>query len=300
MTKVQSLDQLAKMFSKNYAVVSLKFVREHLAHPKHPHAIANAKTLLKKAGFVRGRHVNLPEPSNPCGCTSTICYWRKDYFAGTAPTYEVMKEMANMRLVNENGPIFIQLPDAQLIKEERLTSDDDNFPVDPELCSELEEELCGDQPDDEDFADNFNVVQLTVIMRDLLDETIKNYLRTLPVDHQQAFCSLFKSAHQDLRGLCTLTDEDGTVHTFQALPLPEETRRFYIALVNMFYQDEERWGPFVLWLEEQSKPVDDSWKKLLQKPYSESLQRSYFFLTDLQQKFQEKLVAALTAEAEGR
>lgn len=301
MTKVQSLDKLAKMFSKNYAVVSLKFVREHLAHPKHPHAIANAKTLLKKAGFVRGRHVNLPEPGNPCGCTSSICYWRRDYFAGTAPTYEVMKEMANMRLVNENGPIFIQLPDDQLIKEGRLTSDDDNFPVDPELCSELEEELCGDQPDDDlwrsevDDALTDCFATVTVIMRDLLDETIKNYLRTLPVEHQQAFCSLFKSAHQDLRGLCTLTDEDGTVHTFQALPLPEETRRFYIALVNMFYQEEERWGPFILWLEEQSKPLDDSWKKLLQKPYSQALASSYFFLTDLQALYKEKGEALLHA-----
>ncbi|MBI1033402.1 hypothetical protein HCI50_00025 [Escherichia coli] len=322
MTKVPSLDQLAKMFAKEYAVVSLKFVREHLAHPKHHHAIANAKTLLKKAGFVRGKHVNLPEPNNPCGCTSTICYWNKAYFKGLAPDYYAMKEMANQKLASEPSHEAVTCADPEKLRLAQEACDrarlgipkgvtfelpqaseehalDDDFPVDPELCSELEEESCGDQPDDDlwrsevDDALSDCFATVTVIMRHMLDETIKNYLRTLPVDHQRAFCSLFKSAHQDLRGVCTLTDEDGTVHTFQALPLPEETRRFYIALVNMFYQDDERWGPFILWLEEQSKPVDDSWKKLLQKPYSESLQRSYFFLTDLQALYEEKGEALL-------
>lgn len=271
MKHIKPLDQLARMFSKNYAVVSLKFVREHLAHPEYPHAIATAKTLLKKAGFVRGRQIQLPEPNNPCGFTSALCYWRKDYFDGHTPNNEVMREMVDMKLASENGPIIIPFADA-------------------------DEALCGDQPDNDDFVPHdFNIAEMTLITRHLLDETIKNYLRTLPVSHQRAFCTLFETVHCDLSGVCTLTDEDGTVHTFQAMPLPEEARRYYNVLMNMFYQDEERWGPFVLWLEEQSKPVDDSWKKLLQEPYSESLQRSYFFLADLQRLFAEKSTALIEA-----
>lgn len=272
MKRIKPLDQLARMFSKNYAVVSLKFVRTHLAHPEHPHAIANAKTLLKKAGFVRGRQIQLPEPNNPCGFTSALCYWRKDYFDSRTPNNEVMREMVDMKLASENGPIVIPFADDQPVNEESLSVPDDDF-----------------------VPHDFNGVEMTLITRHLLDETIKNYLRTLPVSHQRAFCSLFEAVHCDLSGVCTLTDEDGTVHTFQALPLPEEARRYYNALMNMFYQDEERWGPFILWLEEQSKPVDDSWKKLLQEPYSASLLSSYFFLTDLQTLFAEKSAALIEA-----
>lgn len=305
MTKVQSLDQLAKMFAKDYAVVSLKFVREHLAHPKHPHAIANAKTLLKKAGFARGKHVNLPEPNNPCGCTSTVCYWNKAYFKGLAPDYYVMKQLANESLTSlKEQKAYCQVMGGVYIDV------DDDFPVDPELCLELEgaleeepveDEPCGDQPDDDlwrsevDDALSDCFATVTMVMRNLLDETIKNYLRTLPVDHQRAFCSLFEIVHCDVSGVCALTDEDGTVHTFQAMPLPEEAHRYYSLLMDMFYQDEERWGPFILWLEEQSKPVDDSWKKLLQKPYSQALASSYFFLTDLQALYKEKGEALLHA-----
>lgn len=288
-----TLNQLAKMFAKEYAVVSLKFVKSQLRHPKHPHANDNAKTLLESAGFVRGQQVSLEDPANPSGYTSTICYWRRDYFDGVAPDYKTMQRLANKKSPGKVETVAAPVADQEKLRLAQEAFDRARLGIPKGWKKALEEESCSDQPDDDDFADDFNIVEMTLITRHLLDETIKNYLRTLPVDHQRAFCSLFEAVNCDVSGVCTLTDEDGTVHTFQALPLPEETRRYYNTLMNMFYQDDERWGPFILWLEEQSKPVDDSWKKLLQKPYSESLQRSYFFLTDLQALFVEKSAALI-------
>ncbi|EIV7835542.1 hypothetical protein MA126_004777 [Escherichia coli] len=67
-------------------------------------------------------------------------------------------------------------------------------------------------------------------------------------------------------------------------------RRYYNALINMFYQDEEMWGAFVLWLELHGKPdLAQGWKALLKPPYSESLKSSYFMLTDTVKLFEDEL-----------
>ncbi|HGT8894715.1 hypothetical protein [Escherichia coli] len=269
MTKVQSLDELSRMFAKEYAVVSLKFVREHLAHPKHPHAIANAKTLLKKAGFIRGRQVSLEDKGNKCGFTHCVCYWRKDYFNGVAPTLEITKELANKKVSGKAKPAAAAMPE----------------PV-------------ADQPEEQTVAPEeliFEAAPLITAFSHLRNEAVKTYLRTLPPSHQRAFCLLYESVFQDLNGICTLkSEEDNTVHTFEACPMSEDARRFYNPLINMFYQDEEMWGAFVLWLELHGKPdLAQGWKSLLKPPYSESLRSAYFFLTDLDKMIQEKL-ASLT------
>lgn len=263
MSCILSLDELSKMFAKEYAVVSLKFVKSFMVHPKQ--ANDNAKEVLAKAGFVRGRHVNLPEPSNPCGCTSTICYWRKDYFAGTAPTYEVTKELANKKVSGKAKPAAAATP-----------------------------ELVADQPEEQTVAPEepiFEAAPLITAFSHLRNEAVKTYLRTLPPSHQRAFCLLYESSFQDFNGVCTLkSEEDNTVHTFEACPLSEDARRYYNALINMFYQDEDIWGAFVLWLELHGKPdLAQGWKSLLKPPYSESLKSSYFMLTDTIELFEDEL-----------
>lgn len=257
---IPSLNKLAEMFAKNYAVVSLKFVKSQLQHPDHPHANANAKALLEKAGFVRGRQISLKEPANPSGVTNCVCYWRKDYFAGHAPAYEVMQELANKEV------------NATTSKEEPAT--------------------VADQPKEEPLTSGFGAEQTREVIQDLFEKTIKNYLRSLPADHQKAFCYLFEAVNQDLQGFCTLTDADGTIHNFAAGALPEDVRRFYNPLVNMFYQDKDFWGPYIIWLEQHGKSDSyDLWKKLLKRPYSQSLLSGYFFLTDLQALYVEKAEA---------
>lgn len=254
MSKIKSLDELAKMLEE-YAVVSLKFVKSFMMHPKQ--ADRNAKLVLKKAGFVRGRQISLKEPANASGVTNCICYWRKDYFDGKAPAYKVMQELANKKLTHKAEPVVADQPKQTVAPKE---------PV-------------------------FDVVPLATAFRHLRGEAVKTYLRTLPPDHQRVFCFLFESVFQDLSGVCTLkSEEDNTVHVFEACPLSEEARRYYNPLINMFYQDEEMWGPFVLWLELNGKPdVKQEWKSLLQPPYSKTLLSSYFFLTDLDKLFGDEL-----------
>lgn len=262
MSRIKSLDELSKMFAENYAVVSLKFVKSFMAHPKQ--ANDNAKKVLEKAGFVRGRHINLPEPKNPCGNTGCVCYWRKDYFNGVQPPYEVMKKLANKKVSGKAKPAAATTPE----------------PV-------------ADQPKEEPSTSGLGAEQTLEVMQDLFKKTIKNYLRTLPADHQQAFGHLFKAVHQNVKGWCVLTDEDGTTHNLDAGHLPEDARRFYNPLINMFYQGKEFWGPYILWLEQDGKKPEryNSWQKLFEPPYSKSLLSSYFFLTDLLALYDEKAQA---------
>ena len=260
MSRIKSLDELSRMFAKEYAVVSLKFVKSFMVHPKQ--ADANAKEVLEKAGFIRGRQVSLEDKGNKCGFTHCVCYWRKDYFNGAAPTLEITKELANKKLSGKAKPAAAATPE----------------PV-------------ADQPGEPIFE----AAPLITAFRYLRDEAVKTYLRTLPPSHQRAFCLLYESVFQDLNGVCTLkSEEDNTVHTFEACPMSEDVRRFYNPLINMFYQDEKMWGAFVLWLELHGKPdLAQGWKSLLKPPYSESLRSAYFFLTDLDKMIQEKL-ASLT------
>lgn len=282
---VMSLGQLAKKFAKEYAVVSLKFVKSQLEHPDHPHANANAEDLLKKAGFAKGRQVRLADKTNACGYTTATCYWRKNYFDNKMPDYQIMKEMANQKLGSEFGSVALTFADPEELRLAQEAFDRARLGIPKGVKFELPQ-----APE----APIFEAAPLIVAFRHLRDEVIKTYLRTLPPSYQRAFCSLFETVHCDVSGVCTLTDEDGTVHTFQALPLPEETRRYYNALMNMFYQDEEMWGAFVLWLELHGKPdLAQEWKSLLQPPYSESLRSAYSFLTDLDKLIQEDL-ASLT------
>ncbi|EIF8135400.1 hypothetical protein LF001_005018 [Escherichia coli] len=267
MSRIKSLDELSRMFAKEYAVVSLKFVKSFMVHPKQ--ADANAKEVLEKAGFIRGRQVSLEDKGNKCGFTHCVCYWRKDYFNGVAPTLEITKELANKKVSGKAKPAAAATPE----------------PV-------------ADQPEEQTVAPEepiFEAAPLITAFSHLRDEAVKTYLRTLPPSHQRVFCFLFESSFQDFNGVCTLkSEEDNTVHTFEACPLSEDARRYYNALINMFYQDEEMWGPIVLWLELHGKPdLAQEWKSLLKPPYSQSLRSAYFFLTDLDKMIQEKL-ASLT------
>ncbi len=276
MSRILSLDELSKMFAKEYAVVSLKFVKSFMVHPKQ--ANDNAKEVLEKAGFVRGRQVSLEDKGNKCGFTHCVCYWRKDYFNGVAPTLEITKELANKKVSGKAKPAAAATPE----------------PV-------------ADQPEEQTVAPEepiFEAAPLITAFSHLRNEAVKTYLRTLPPSHQRAFCLLYESSFQDFNGVCTLkSEEDNTVHTFEACPLSEDARRYYNALINMFYQDEEMWGAFVLWLELHGKPdLAQGWKSLLKPPYSESLKSSYFLLTDTIKLFEDELSLLLgfDHEAEGR
>ncbi|EGY9144712.1 hypothetical protein JI675_004988 [Escherichia coli] len=282
---VMSLGQLAKKFAKEYAVVSLKFVKSQLEHPDHPHANANAEDLLKKAGFAKGRQVRLADKANACGYTTATCYWRKNYFDNKMPDYQIMKEMANQKLGSEFGPVALTFADPEEIQAAQAAYDKARLGIPKDCTIELPQ-----APE----APIFEAAPLIVAFRHLRDEAIKTYLRTLPPSHQRVFCSLYESVFQDLNGYCALTDEEGTVHTLAAVPMSEDARRYYSPLINMFYQDEEMWGPIILWLELHGKPDPaQGWKSLLQPPYSESLRSAYFFLTDLDKLIQEDL-ASLT------
>lgn len=268
MTKVQSLDQLAKMFAKEYVVVSLKFVRSHLLHSKQSEK--NAKSLLRKAGFVRGATVSLKDPANASGYTWALCYWRKDYFGGKAPDKHTLQKLADKQLVALPSEIGTeQDPVSEAAEHSR-----------PSLCDAMHPEEAAKTSLWEIPA---NPVDVCLFFDRMLEENIKTYLRTLPPGYQRAFCYLYESAFQDLQGNCTLTDFDGTTHVFGTVPLSEDARRYYAALINMFYQEEAFWGRMIIWLEHNSKFSGESWKPLLQHPYSEALQHSYFYLTDLRQ-----------------
>lgn len=252
MTRILSLDELSKMFAENYAVVSLKFVRSHLLHAKQSEK--NAKSLLRDAGFVRGPTVSLKDPANASGYTWALCYWRKDYFGGRAPDKHTLQKLADKRLEalpseieTEQGPV------SEVVVQPHFWE----IPANP--------------------------VEVCLFFDRMLEENIKTYLRALPPSYQRAFCYLYESAFQDLQGNCTLTDSDGTTHVFGTVPLSEDARRYYAALINMFYQEEAFWGRMIIWLEHNSKFSGESWKPLLQHPYSEALQHSYFYLTDLRQ-----------------
>ncbi|EPP4590489.1 hypothetical protein ACUSMN_004848 [Escherichia coli] len=283
---VPSLNKLAEMFRKEYAVVSLKFVKSQLQHPDHPHANANAKALLEKAGFIRGRHINLPEPKNPCGTTSCICYWNKAYFDGEEPAYEIMNEMANKKL--KDLPAALE-PDPVATTAVAVKATESTEPADPERFAVDEDGYL-----DPAFAESLswkipaNPVEICEAFHPMLEENIKTYLRTLAPSHQRAFCYLYESSFQDLQGNCTLTDFDGTKHVFQTVPLSEDARRHYAALINMFYQEEKFWGRLIIWLEHHCKFCGESWEPLLQYPYSEALLSSYFYLTDLRQLYKDK------------
>lgn len=277
MSRIKSLDELSSMFAKEYAVVSLKFVKSFMVHPKQ--ADANAKEVLEKAGFIRGRQVSLEDKGNKCGFTHCVCYWRKDYFNGVAPTLEITKELANKKVSGKAKPAAAATLLGQPVRA-----------VTPEPVA--------DQPKEQTVAPEepiFEAAPLITAFSHLRNEAVKTYLRTLPPSHQRAFCLLYESSFQDFNGVCTLkSEEDNTVHTFEACPLSEDARRYYNTLINMFYQDEEMWGAFVLWLELHGKPdLAQGWKSLLKPPYSESLRSAYFFLTDLDKMIQEKL-ASLT------
>ncbi|EGV2878770.1 hypothetical protein JF516_005205 [Escherichia coli] len=261
MSRIKSLAELSRMFAKEYAVVSLKFVKSFMAHPKQ--ANDNAKVVLEQAGFIRGRQVSLEDKGNKCGFTHCVCYWRKDYFNGVAPTLEITKELANKKVSGKAKPAAAAMPE----------------PV--------------ADPKEEPSTSGLGAEQTLEVMQDLFEKTIKNYLQTLPPSHQRVFCFLFESVFQDFNGVCTLkSKEDNTVHTFEACPLSEDARRFYNQLINMFYQNEEFWGPYILWLELHGKnDVGQGWKSLLKPPYSQSLRSSYFFLTDLQALYDEKAQA---------
>lgn len=286
MSRIKSLDELSRMFAKEYAVVSLKFVKSFMVHPKQ--ADANAKEVLEKAGFIRGRQVSLEDKGNKCGFTHCVCYWRKDYFNGVAPTLEITKELANKKVSGKAKPAAAATLLGQPVRE-----------ATPEPVA--------DQPEEQTVAPEgpiFEAAPLITAFRHLRDEAVKTYLRTLPPSHQRAFCLLYESSFQDFNGVCTLkSEEDNTVHTFEACPLSEDARRYYNTLINMFYQDEEMWGAFVLWLELHGKPdLAQGWKSLLKPPYSESLKSSYFMLTDTIKLFEDELSLLLgfDHEAEGR
>ena len=251
MNRIPTLDELSRMFAENYAVVSLKFVRSHLLHSKQ--SGKNAKSLLRNAGFVRGATVSLRDPTNASGYTWAICFWSKDYFGGKAPDKHILQKLADKRL--EALPFEIETEQVPVLEA-----------VKPCL-----------------WEIPANPVDVCLSFDRMLEENIRTYLRTLPPGYQRAFCYLYESAFQDLQGNCTLTDYDGTTHVFGTVPLSEDARRYYAALINMFYQDKDFWGRMIIWLEHNSKFSGESWKPLLQHPYSEALQYSYFYLTDLQQ-----------------
>ncbi|HDH8921901.1 TPA: hypothetical protein PJN01_004853 [Escherichia coli] len=271
---VMSLSQLAKMFAKEYAVVSLKFVKSHLEHPDHPHANKNAETLLKKAGFVKGGQVRLVDKTNACGYTTATCYWRKDYFNNKAPTYQLAKKLANQKLASEKEPVALVLADPS---EDHACGGISDALSEAKTCEASDEQTVAlEEP-------AFEVTEFVPVYLHLRHEVVKTYLKALPPSHQRAFCLLFESVFQDLNGVCTLkSEEDNTVHTFEACSLSEDARRYYNALINMFYQDEGMWGPIVLWLELHGKPdLTQGWKSLLKPPYSETLLSTYYFLTNL-------------------
>ncbi|HGT8958502.1 hypothetical protein [Escherichia coli] len=279
---VMTLSQLAKKFAKEYAVVSLKFVKSQLEHPDHPHANKNAEALLKEAGFVKGGQVRLVDETNACGYTTATCYWCEDYFNNKAPTYQVMKKLANQKLVPE--PVADQPEehdcggDTQLANCRELDSD---ALSESQTCEASDERTVAlEEP-------AFEAAALIPAFVYLRREVVKTYLKALPPSHQRAFCLLYEAVFQDLDGICTLysqREEDGsyTKHQFEACPLSEDARRFYNPLINMFYHNGESWHGIVVDLELHGKPdLTQGWKSLLKPPYSETLLSTYYFLTNL-------------------
>ncbi|HBE2986453.1 TPA: hypothetical protein KL481_004517 [Escherichia coli] len=272
MSRILSLDELSKMFAENYAVVSLKFVRSHLLHSKQSEK--NAKALLEKAGFTRGPQVDLPDSGNASKHTNGICYWNFNYFYGVKPDKHTMQKLANKKVSGKAKPAAAATPE----------------PV-------------ADQQEEKSLTLGFNAEKIQELMQDLFEKTIKNYLRSLPADHQQALGHIFKSIHTDVGGCCVLIDEDGTRHELSAYPLPEDARRFYTPLINMFYNynGKEFWGPYILWLEQHGKEPTrwDAWKGMFKPPYSEALLSSYFFLNALGDLYSEELLSVKRSQAIG-
>lgn len=261
MSKIKTLKELAKVFAKNYDVVSLKFVKSVLEHQKQ--ADKNAKILLREAGFVKGQKVNLKDDSNRCGYTHATCYWNRAVFNGKAPDYKTLQERAN------------KITPEQIVEPEQITMPAEA--VAPEETAAPAEAAVPRLPD----------------LVHLRHEARKAYLRSLPPSHQRAFCLLYESVFQDLNGICTMyskEDEGYTRHEFEAVPLSEDARRYYTPLINMFYQNKDVWHFHVVELELHGKPdIEQGWKSLLQPPYSKTLLSAYFYLTDLDNLFEEEL-----------
>ncbi|MBO0269349.1 hypothetical protein [Escherichia coli] len=256
-----SCDEMIADLAENYAVVSYDFVASFVDHPCSVNEFVHL--LLSRAGFQRRAQPNVTLIKD--GKRSWVtAYWRKDHFKGVEPPLSVIKKLMNKPVIAANA-------------DEAPYDYEDDFPVDPELCLELEEEYCEDEvcwPSDEDcdYEPLSCLQESTTIFRsadDALLDIAAAFMKTQITEVQLAFCCVYKVVNQDEDGICRIRDEPNhRLLEFKPDVILERDRRSCSDLVDLVYEHAVFCGQLLLrlGLEDDAYTKGSGYKGILSSP----------------------------------